>query len=399
MQSSYYQLHKENGGVWPGRINYKRGEAMPKESFYYDSSLKKLVINTQLNLNNSQVEVSVRRRPFFAEGVSGIVLDGLSFAHSNTSFWDRGAAVTILGNDIVVRSISVQYADLIGVQMVGDRNQLTNSVIEFSGQLGVSMRGHQNIVSGVTASYSNLRGFNKWWEAGGFKFVGNGGLQNSEVINNVAVGNQGDGIWFDWQNKHNLIRGNVSAYNSGFGIHYELSQYGIIQDNKVYGNGQRGVFLRDSANCEVANNMVIANGLEGVVAVYTGQKDGAGAEFGAENVKVTGNTIGWNNGGALVMPKGASSIGLADGNVYFGSKNTNKYSLGYPTAISRAVYSLKDWQAISGFDNNSAEGEALLPKQIADSLLKHEPIQDWSSINILATQAKNNQRKVEFKSF
>lgn len=398
--SSYNKLHQENngGGIWPGRFSFSKDSEMPINSFYYDKDSYKLILNVTVNPNQSKVEVSVRRRPFYAEGVSGIVLDGLVFEHANTSIAGRGAALTIIGNNNIIRNVVVRNVDLAGIQTVGDGNQLLNSIAEYNGQMGVTMRGAKNRVVGVNASFNNTRGFNKWWEAGGFKLVGERGFNEAEFLHNIAVGNNGDGIWFDWKNKHNLIKGNVAAYNTGFGIHYELSQHAIIQDNKVYGNGQRGVFLRDSANCEVSNNLVIGNGLEGIVAVYTGQKDAKGTEFGAENAKVNANIVGWNNG-ALIMPKGASTIGMADNNVYLGDQKSNRFSLGYPSTFSRAVNTLKDWQTISSFDKKSVEGNFLMPKEIAESLSKRELIKDWSDVIKLVEQVKKNQGSVDFKSF
>jgi len=387
--SSYNKLHKENGGIWPKRASYAVGDEMPKDSFYYNKDAHKLIINISGNPGQKKIEVSVRRRPFFAERVSGIILDGLVFEHSNTSVSFRGAAVTIIGNDNIIRNVTVQYTDLTGIQMIGDRNQLINSVAKYNGQLGVGMRGTNNRVTGVDASYNNTRGFNKWWEAGGFKFVGDGGLQSSEFIGNTAIGNYGDGIWFDWQNKNNLISGNVAAYNTGFGIHYELSQSGVIQDNYVYGNGQRGIYLRDSANCSVTHNMVVGNGLEGIVAVYTGQKDSNGIEFGAENTKVNANIVGWNNGGALIMPKGASKIGEANGNIYLGTQKSNKFSLGYPSTLSPAVYSLGDWNKMTSLDADSISTEMPIPKEISDSLTKQMVITNWSAIQNAALNLRN----------
>ncbi|MGB4812499.1 MAG: right-handed parallel beta-helix repeat-containing protein [Methylophilaceae bacterium] len=389
--STYNNLNKEKGGIWPGRVAYASNATMPNDSFFYDRLTKKLYINTKGDINKRKVEVSVRRRPFYAEGVSGITLDGLLFEHSNTSISGRGGAVTIIGNDNVIRNVTVRHTDLAGIQTVGDRNQLLNSIANYNGQMGVTMRGANNRVIGVEASHNNTRGFNKWWEAGGFKFVGDGGLHNSEIVNNVAIDNQGDGIWFDWQNKHNLIKGNVAAYNTGFGIHYELSQFGKIENNYVYGNGQRGIFLRDSANCEISNNMVIANGLEGIVAVYTGQKDGKGVEFGSENAIVTSNVVGWNTGGALIMPKGASAIGISDMNVYLGDDKSTKFSLGYPSTLSPAVYSLSDWQNQSGLDVHSASSSYGMPKSILDSIAKRELITDWSVIDKVASPLVKGQ--------
>ncbi|OQX17449.1 MAG: hypothetical protein BWK73_01930 [Thiothrix lacustris] len=382
--SVYNGMHKESGGVWPGRFVYAPASPMPMNSFFYDKDARKLHLNLQGNPNQKKVEVSVRGRLFYAEGVNGIVLDGLNFEHSNTSISGRGAAVTIIGNDNVIRNVTVQQTDLAGIQMVGDRNQLLDSTASKNGQLGVAMRGSNNRVVNVDASYNNTRGFNKWWEAGGFKFVGNGGLQSSEVVGNTAVGNQGDGIWFDWKNKNNIIRKNVSAYNTGFGIHYEASRSGVIQDNYVFGNGQRGIYLSDSANCWVTHNLVVGNSLEGVVAVYSGRKDAQGEEFGADGNKVYANIIGWNKGPALIMPKGPADPGISDGNVFFTDAKPLKFSLGYPSLMSPVTQSLEGWRKLSGMDGRSIARELPMPAEVATTLSKRLEAPTWTTVKALA---------------
>jgi parallel beta-helix repeat protein len=256
--------------------------------------------------------------------------------------------------------------------------------------LGVAFSGVNNHIEGVVASYNNTRGFNKWWEAGGFKFVGNGGLIDSEFVRNTAFGNLGDGIWFDWKNKNNIIRSNVSAYNSGFGIHYEVSRSGIIQDNIIYGNGQRGIYLPDSSNCWVTHNLVISNGLEGIAAVYTGRKDNLGVAFGAEDNKMFSNIIGWNKGLALIMPKGAKNIGISDGNVFLDNQKI-RLGLGYPSALSPETSSLSEWIALSQLDKNSVASQGAIPKSIAYAIVKQQPVKDWAEILKLAKLANGTK--------
>jgi parallel beta-helix repeat protein len=389
--STYNGMHKGSGGIWPGRVVYTPASTMPINSFFYDKTERKLYLCIRGNPNQKRIEVSVRGRLFYAEGVSGIVLERLVFEHSNTSVTGRGAAVTIIGNDNVIRGVTVRQTDLAGLQMVGDRNHLLDSVAQNNGQLGVAMRGTNNRVMNVDASYNNTRGFNKWWEAGGFKFVGKGGLQSSEVIGNTAVGNYGDGIWFDWKNKNNTIRKNVAAYNSGFGIHYEASRTGVIQDNYVYGNGQRGIYLSDSANCWVTHNMVVGNGLEGIVAVFSGRDDEKNIEFGAEGNKVYANIIGWNKGAALIMPKGIPSPGESDGNVYFANPKMFQISLGYPSLISPALRSLDEWKKRFGLDGQSVVGELPMPTELSSALSKQVINVDWSGIQSLAGDLKKSK--------
>lgn len=385
----YVDMHKESGGIWPGRRAYVPGSEMPMNSFYYDKSRGKLLIRIDGNANTRKVEVSVRNRLLYGEGVHGIVVERLVFEHSNTSISGRGAAVTLIGNDNTIRNVTVRNTDLAGIQMIGDRNQLLDSAATDNGQLGVAMRGSNNRVIGVSAINNNTRGFNKWWEAGGFKFVGNGGLQASEVSGNRAVGNNGDGIWFDWKNKNNIVRNNLSAFNTGFGIHYEASRSAVIQDNYIFGNGQRGIYLADSANCWITHNLVVGNGLEGIVAVYSGRKDDKNIEFGAEDNKVYANIIAWNKGPALIMPKGASSSGASDGNVFLFETQPLKLSLGYPTLTSKPASTLSDWSSQTDFDKRSVAHELPVPSDVKAVLAKRGHQFDWSPLINRATELRN----------
>ena len=392
-KSPYIGMHASSGGVWPGRIAYKAGDQMPAESFYYNASEKKIYLNTQKNLATLKVEVSVRRRPFYAEGVNGITLDGLIIEHSNTSYYGRGAALTVIGSDNVIKNVTVRNTDLTGIQTVGDRNKVLNSTLVYNGQAGLITRGTANEILNNNVSYNNYRKFNKWWESGGFKFVGAGGLQASKVSGNYVVGNQGDGIWFDWNNKGNYITENVVAYNGGFGIHYEASKEAAIMDNYVYGNGQRGIFLADTANSSISHNMVVANNLEGVAAVYTGRRDDDGKEFGGGNNKVDSNIIGWNGGTAtLIMALPSPVGGGSDANVFLGVPKSMRFSIGYPTNLKPAASDLPTWIKISGMDTVSVSAEVAMPATLANALARRSTAIDWTEVRDLAAQMRSNQK-------
>lgn len=368
--SQYLELHKTSGGIWPNRVTFTSLAAMPDKSFYYNKSLKRLYIKSSTNILLSKVEVSTRDRTFFADNVSGLHLDGVSFQYANTSVTSRGGSVLIVGNNNVISNVESSNNDLVGIQIIGDNNVLVNSTASANGQLGVTARGKNNEISYVTAKYNNFRGFNKWWEAGGFKFVGNGGLHSSYFNHNTASYNYGDGIWYDYENSDNVISYNSSSYNEGFGIHYEVSSDCTISNNYIYGNLQVGIYLSDSSSCTINNNYVIKNDLSGILVASTGRKDSSGNAFYSGGILVFGNLIGWNLERQLQLPSNEVSITLnqSDNNTFFDSNKNDSFSVDYPSVISRPM-SLSSWTEKYGYDSQSTFSTSSMPDSAVSGFL------------------------------
>jgi parallel beta-helix repeat protein len=371
------KLHESQGGIWPGRVAGGR-ERLVDNSFFYDEPQKALYIKLrQGSLAGRQIEVSVRPQIIFGKGVRRITLRDLDLQHSNTTSVNYSGALTLLGDDLRLERINVSRTDGNGIDLTGDRILVSAVTANFCGQVGLKVRGRGNRIADSVTNYNNTRGFNKWWEAGGAKFVGEGGLKDSEVVNHRAIGNQGDGIWFDWLNDNNRVHGSTVAYNTGFGIHYEASSRARVYDNYVFGNGQRGIYLPNSPSSVVSHNLVVGNGLEGIAFVNERQPNRP--EITARAARVYGNVIGWNARAAVILPSGTDG-NASDYNVYFHDSEPPGFSLGWASRGSPLRRGLDDWKAASAQDSNSRSEHLALPPQLRKALDAREPAPDWTPL-------------------
>lgn len=348
-QHPMHALNRGQGGIWPGR---KKGDqdSMPVGSFYYDAGEKNLYIRVVgPELGARMVEVSTRSGALFGENLANVTLRDLDFEHGNTSWKRRAGLVTLLGDRLTLERINVVRADSIGMILIGNDITLRDSSANDCGQVGIMGRGQRMRLINNETSRNNTRGFNRWWEAGGAKFVGGGGLQDSVVSGHRALNNTGDGLWFDWMNRNNRIEHSFIAYNSGMGLHYEASVGGIIIDNVVIGNGGRGIYLPQSSQSAVAYNLVAGNGLQGIVVIDEGRRDPAGKyKLKPAGNKVFGNVVAWNQG-AIYLPLEPAE-NHSDGNLFIGNSSQTKFSLGW-TRLSKK--DLTEWVSTTGNDRRS----------------------------------------------
>lgn len=342
--SAYKKLHVHEGGIWPGRRDAQsKGDLLP-ESFFYSAQDHVLFVKTTKNLRTATVEASQRPHGLFAADVRHVVIEDVDVQHANTSITGRGGAFVVWGDFVNIRRVTASWNDLAGIQVGGRNIVLEDAVASYNGQLGVTARGSLNRIARVKAIRNNRRSFNKWWEAGGFKFIGelNAGLSDSQVVDCQAISNDGDGIWLDWKNTRVEVSRNLSAYNTGFGIHYEVSSQGWIQDNVVLGNGQRGIYLSSSDQTRVLNNLVLGNVLEGIVSIWDrGRRDEVGASFSGRRNVMEGNVIAYNNQGAITIPSDAGAS--SNRNVFWGEGAESRFSVDFPSPLNPPSYGLQAW--------------------------------------------------------
>jgi parallel beta-helix repeat protein len=379
------KLHQGQGGIWPARVAGGVRE-MTENSFHYEAGTQSLYVKIApaRTLEGRTVEVSVRPYLALGKGVKALNLSNLRFQHANTTAVSQSGAVSLSGDRMVLEGIEVSHVDGAGIDVTGDENVIRGSRAIHCGQIGMKLRGRSVKILDSETSFNNTRGFNTWWEAGGAKFVGNSGLVDSEVRGHRAIANNGDGIWFDWMNNNNKIHDNLSAYNAGFGIHYEASQKGHIYNNRVFGNKLRGIYLPHSSGNVVAHNLVARNGMEGIVIVDEGRSKNK-AEMRPRGNRVIGNIVAWNGRSAIVLPA-ALADNASDYNLYLAGREPPGFSLGWASRESPIRKGLDAWRAASGQDANSWSESLDIPKELLLALEKKQADADWSQVTKLASR-------------
>jgi parallel beta-helix repeat protein len=365
-----------HGGIWPGR---RPGDqtTLNEGDFFYDGANQRLYLRTSITgLDRHVVEVATRTFGLLAQDVDSVQVSNLIFRHGNTSPTGRNGVVTLIGRHLVLRHVSVDQADAVGMLVEGDDNLIADSSANRCGQLGMLARGARLRIERSETDGNNTRGFNKSWEAGGAKFVGKGGLRDSVIFAHTALGNHGDGIWFDWGNRNNRIENSRVEYNSGFGIQYEASSGAQIVGNQVIGNGQRGIYLPQSSDSVVRDNLVAANGMEGIAIVDEGRRDPAGKlDLQPRANAILDNVIAWN-GSAITVPDMNPDVAVND-NVFIGQAGQLRESVGW----SRPFDSFADWQKQMSLDKQSVRIERPIDATFARSVQARErdPDLDWLS--------------------
>lgn len=372
-------LHASQGGIWPKRLDVSRDD-MPLESFFYDKDRMELVVRSKDNSIESK-GADISMIPFLVRGenVTGITIKNICFRNSNTTTTSRQGAITLVGQGNTLDTLIVEDMDGVGIEVSGDSNVVRNCRVIRSGYLGIKARGRNVLIENNEVSYNNTRYFNKWWEAGGMKFVGGGGLQGSKVINNRVHHNFGDGIWFDWGNDNNLIERNITAYNEGMGIQYEASSRATIQDNQAFGNSQRGIYLVHSRDSLVAHNLIAFNDLEGVAIIDEQRGDPKGIlNLRPRANKVLANIFAWNRGLAVILP-GVEYVNVSEANFYIFEKEPPMFSMGWPKLFLDKK-SLDRWRSELSQDRLSQVMEVPMPTSLRGKLKDGELSIDWSDI-------------------
>ncbi len=257
-----------------------------QDSFWFEPAEQALYIKIAGEPGWYCIEAGVRGFVLTADGVHDVVIRGLEVRH-NRQPGGQWSMVSI-GNcqRVVIEDCRIHGSDFCGLGVGRCKDSIVRRCdLSYNGNTGLGMGQCEDcIVENCTVMFNNYRRFHAGWHAGGMKCIPANRrciIRGCEAAYNIAS----DGIWFDSENAGIRIIGNVSHHNDGCGIFYEINKGGgVIADNLVYANGERGIYISGSQNTWVVHNTVAGNH-SGIVCMSRG------ADWPLENVRVLNNLL------------------------------------------------------------------------------------------------------------
>jgi hypothetical protein len=250
---------------------------------------------------------------------------------------------------------------------------LARNDVQHCGHLGIGggRLDHITVEDNIT-SFNNYKLYSVWWECGGIKLCG---ITDSVIRRHVAIGNEGEGMWFDWDCSRNVVEDSLSAYNVVSGFLNEVApgntyRRNIFAFNRVIQGA--GISISGSSDTLVENN--IFHGNEGA-AVDIGGAPGKRA-YSNDFVKCNRNRIERNLmvsnafNVAIISPIPEYAMGnVIDRNLYWAWKAEQPVLLdGKPTRFD-------DWRKASSNDLRSVMADPLFtdPARLDFSLKRGSP--------------------------
>jgi hypothetical protein len=235
-------------------------------AFFADTKARVLYVSPPdgVDLNEQKVEASVRPlcfgTPRGGEPLSHVRLSGISIRYAANSA-QRGA-LSVQGDHWTIEDCTVEWTNGSGIFFRGNNVTFRRVRSHHNGQQGLAGSGRDFSLEEVVLDHNNVKGFDKGWEAGGFKIVR---ARNGVVRRCAAIANNGVGFWFDIDVRDVVVEQCLCRDNAGHGIYVEISGGFQIRDNLCVRNGTDdewgygGISIAESDHCIIEHNTCVLN--------------------------------------------------------------------------------------------------------------------------------------------
>jgi parallel beta-helix repeat protein len=280
-------------------------------AFYYDWENHRTYISQ--NPSGHDVELSLRAH-FLVSGGTAVNIKGLGFRRYATAEYEGIQSVALFisaTNSTLENNTFTQNAA--GAAYVHPQGGvLRHNVLAFNGYSAFGANGHAKtggtdniLIEGNVVNNNNTEHIGTHCTAScgaaGMKIAHmNGFIARNNIFENNTIGG---GFWCDEICNNGVMINNIARGNNGPGIFYEVSNNGIIASNLVTDNKSYGIVVA-SANTKVYNNTLVNNASIGIW-IYDDNRnanDLRGSDVGPDtaNVNVVNNIM---SGGSTTMVK------------------------------------------------------------------------------------------------
>ena len=347
----------EAGMLRPGRFWVDRKAPPPTLQF---------MLPKGKTLDTSRVEVSELQWAIRFDGATGhadskhyeyVNFRGLSFFGYATN--PRCAIVQFMNcRHMRLEDCRIRWTNCFGIAMSNSSYiTLARNDIAHCGHLGVGggSLDHITLEDNIT-NFCNYKRYSVWWECGGVKLCK---ITNSVIRRHMAIGNVGEGTWFDWDCSDNLVENCLLAYNVVTGHLNEVAPRNTYRNNIFAFNrvvqGQ-GLSVSGSSDVLAENNIFYGN--EGA-AIGMGGSPGKRA-YGDDFVKDNNNRFVRN-----IMARNLFNIKMAGPMPKYCENNKSDYNLFWgwtgeqPMCLDGVPMDLDKWRETTGNDTHTIVADPL----------------------------------------
>ncbi|MGD9874771.1 MAG: right-handed parallel beta-helix repeat-containing protein [Kiritimatiellia bacterium] len=334
-------------------------EDMTQGSFFYDTNTLSLYVWLADNSdpNGSIMEASTNRYIFNGDNRtnSWLVLENLTFRHSNSCTYTSGLPGVFSGGNALVSKCDIQWCDLAGLSL-GFDSRATGCVLACNGVMGGGMMDNSEISSCLVVS-NGYRSFLPGWGSGGLKTIPYYGV----VSNCTVAWNKGVGIWFDYCRSGGalVVCHNYVYDNAGEGIMIEVSKNARVYNNLVVNNGGRSILITSAESNHVYNNTIIGARGSYAVSLYFAptRYDPYGNPWPMRGNRFYNNIIylSLTNEISIREEDGSNVVdNIVDHNCYFTTNGMLAFGWNRISPSPDVAFnSLSNWTAATGMDSNS----------------------------------------------
>jgi hypothetical protein len=324
------------------------------------------------DIHTAKVEAATRQKTLSVVGRSNIVLRGLMLTQAASCINTAGATITSSSN-VLVDSIQANWNNWGGLGVFGSNHvTVKNSVANYNGGVGFLATRQQNTLFSFNESdYNNWRGAQAAfydWAMGGTKMFQ---VRSTTVQDHFSYNNQGQGLWFDTDNKNITINRATLAGNLTAALQIERNEGPITLENSHLCSSGAGVNLLTSEQVTIENNTFYNNGATNKyqAQIYlagqsggihiTDWQTGQTYDLVTKNVVLSGNTFVDGAAGQNVFGTYLNSSDFSEFANTLNASNNHWYDP-YTTSsfkiINGKLVNLAGWRNTVGTDYTSTWG-------------------------------------------
>jgi parallel beta-helix repeat protein len=253
-----YPLAAHPDQVWVGGTALRqvgtRAEVR-QGTFYVDDLAQRLYVGS--DPRGKDVRASTLEDAITIQG-AGTVLRGVGVRGYATSLPEI-ATVKVTAPDVTVENVIVKQSATSALTVSqAPRARLNRITLADNGLLGLHANNADDLrVDSARFEHNNTEHFKFSPVSGGMKITRS---RKVAVLNTVAVGNLGKGIWVDESVYDVTLAGNRVVRNADHGLDLELSAKAVVAGNLVRDNGGDGIKINNTSDVQLWNNTFVGNG-------------------------------------------------------------------------------------------------------------------------------------------